>query len=561
VKPRHRYGVVAAWCVAFFVLVPGMCAQQTTAPTHNGFPQDWSQHQLVFSRDGLVQHPELLDREPRLLQQAMQRWQVPDWGAFHGEDPFPVPAIKKTRFNRDWNVATLGAHLRINMFPAKFSFNPAAPPDCVKDFVVFGLAIAGVTTGQANLVAFNNLYVNDAGTGACPGTSPNLLFAYNISTAGGKILTSPTLSLDGSQIAFVESVPGMPGPAIFHVLTWTAGAGAIGDAAAPASMTSLTYAPTAGNTTSSPWVDYGSDTVYVGADNGIVYQITNAFTANPVLTGLPNWPVTVSANYHLTSPVLDTGRGLLFVGSNNGNVYQVATATGIVGTPLIVGQAASTTSGVAAPPIVDITNGTIFAVSPNNGTSAVLVEADSTTMIPLATASLGIGSAGGTKLHLFQPAFSHAYYNSSPPTGIVSLCGTGTGTDTSPWQYEFSFSGTRVMNTNPVATQLSTSTTDRCTGWTEFFNPNIGHAPGTDFFFFGLTGDCETLLFGNSTAGCVVAIGTNHISTSYITSDEVEAGPSGIVIDNYSTALGASSIYLTSLMVDTAFQFSQSDLD
>jgi len=82
--------------------------------------------------------------------------------------------------------------------------------------------------GNANLVAFNNLYVNDGGTGTCSGTAPNVLFAYNITTApGGRIDTSPVLSLDGTQIAFVESVPGSPGFAIFHVLTWHAGDGTL----------------------------------------------------------------------------------------------------------------------------------------------------------------------------------------------------------------------------------------------------------------------------------------------------------------------------------------------
>jgi len=30
--------------------------------------------------------------------------------------------------------------------------------------------------------------------------------------------------------------------------------------------------------------------------------------------------------------------------------------------------------------------------------------------------------------------------------------------------------------------QLLTSTAAQCSGWTEFFNPNVGGSAGTDFF-------------------------------------------------------------------------------
>jgi hypothetical protein len=177
----------------------------------------------------------------------------------------------------------------------------------------------------------------------------------------------------------------------------------------------------------------------------------------------------------------------------------------------------------------------------------------------LATAPIGVGSSGGTKLHLFQPAFNNAYY-SNLAKGVVSLCGTGSGADTSPWQYEFRFPSGRTMSTSPSSSdQLSTSAADRCTGWTEFFNPNVGTSPGTDFFFFGLTGDCDTILGGGTSGGCVVAIATHGLNTTYTTAD-VNGGPSGIVVDNYSIDAQASSIYLTSLTANTAFKFTQNGL-
>jgi hypothetical protein len=295
----------------------------------------------VFSRDGLAKHPELIYREPRVLHQAMQRWQVPNFGAFDAAEPLPT-SVKKSGVHRDWNKLLAG-HLGSNMFPAKFSFEVDTAPDCVNDYVVFGLAVPGVDGGAANLVAFNNLYVNDLGTGVCPGTAPNVLFAYNITTVpGGRISLSPTLSLDGKKIGFVESIPtnaglGVTAQAIFHVLTWTAGEGTLIAAAAPTSgttsMTSLLFSPSFNSTRSSPWIDYGADIVYLGADSGQVFKITSVFKGTPTLTVDGIWPVTLNAaSYRLTAPVLDSGLGMLMVGSANGNLYQINTRTGALGT-------------------------------------------------------------------------------------------------------------------------------------------------------------------------------------------------------------------------------------
>ena len=372
-KLSHCCGAIAVWCVVLFALVPNLQAQEATTDTHTGVPQDWSQRQIVFSRDALAQHPDLIYREPRVLHQALQRWQVPNWGSFHGVEPLPVPA-KKLGIQRDWNVGGLGGSLRKNAFPAKFSYDAAAPPDCTNDYAVFGLGVAGVTGGQANLVGFNNLYSDPVnGGGVCdPPNGPGLkvLFAYNISTAStgpGKILTSPVLSESGKKIAFVESVTGPTPSAIFHVLTWNAGEGAIGAAFTPTApqMISLPFSANAGDIYSSPWVDYATDTAYVGADNGIVYKITGVFHGTPTLSGSP-WPVTVHIGFHVTAPVLDSNLGMLMLGNFDGFLYQIN-----INSPTLavhsyqIGATAGAGSGIASSPIVDITNGTTFVVTGN----------------------------------------------------------------------------------------------------------------------------------------------------------------------------------------------------
>jgi hypothetical protein len=635
VKPKHFYAGFAVWCVVFFVLVPSIRAQQAIPLRHIGAVHDWSEHQIIFSRDALARYPDLMDREPRLRQQVIERWQSPKWRALLGTTN-PPPHPKKSSLERDWNMG-LGARLRENAFPAKFSYNPEAPPSCTNDYVVFGLSVVGADGPQANLVAFNNLYVNDTGTGYCPIlTAPTVMFAYNVSTNGGKIDTSPVPSLDGTQIAFVETVAGTGGTDVFHVLTWTAGEGAIGDAAPPSSMTtSMTSLPfsTDPSTTSSPWIDFSGDTAYVGDAVGIVYQITPVFNGTPKLSGNPGWPVTVSSPYGLTPPVLDSNRGMLMVGSLNGNLYSIDTSTGALNTTPI---GAGTSPQIEAPPIVDITNGTTFVVDADNGSNAVLVEVKTSSLVTLSTGLIGEGASKGTKLHILQPAFSNAYF-SDPSNGVVSLCGTG-ATDATPWQYTFGFAGT-LMNRNALSSrQLSTSAAHHCTGWTEFYNPytgaNVGpdtiaatsissgiltvaatnsnlhvgdevyiqgteesflngstvtvasligggapphpgftanfNAPdysnlfdtgsvyaGTDFFFFGLTEDCT--LLGGAPNGCVVAIGHNA-GTIITTTAAVNGGPSGIVVDNYSTEAEASSIYLGSLSAAIAYKFTQEGL-
>lgn len=654
-KPIRPYGAVAALSVIFFALVPSMCAQEATPPRHIGVPQDWSQRHIVFSRDALAQHPDLIYREPRILHQAMQHWQTPNFGVFQAADPLPA-AVNKKSLHRDWDEALAG-HINAYTFPAKYSFYPDAAPDCMNDWVVFGLlnpetAGASGTGVHPNLVAFNNLYSTQPAGGLCGTNGPTVLFAYNITTVtGGRIATSPALSEDGTQIAFVETVPAgssdtitatsiasdvltvtasnsnltvgeevhiggtaesflngrnvvvtsligagptytgftanfiaadytkasdtgtvfPDGQSIFHVLTWTAGQGTLAAAAAP-TMTSVLLSSTAEDITAWPWIDYGADTAYTCTDDGVVYQITGAFTATPTLSGSP-WPITLSAGYKLSSPVLDSHLGLLMVGSYNGNLYQITTATGAVAPPVVVGNNVSTpplntSPGIVAPPIIDITNGTTFVVTANSilvGTAAI-EEVNTSSLVGLAVNSIGLGSTTGTKLSLHEPAFSNEYYTApTNSSSVISLCGTGL-TDTTPNQYAFGFTlaGTKpIMNGMPntgFPKQLSTSATDTCTGWTEFYNPNASVA-GADFFFFGLTGDCKTILGGTSTTGCVVALSSDP--TIRTATAAVNGGPSGIVVDNDGSSIypQASSIYFTAVNAQIAYKFTQNGLE
>ena len=154
----RAYGAFLIW-VSVIVLVSNPLAQEPNNPFRIGLVQDWTQHHIVFSRDALMKNPGLINSEPRILHQAMQRWQ----SARPQISASPSTAASLAEPQRDWNVSLGLGRVAPNMFPAKYSFNPAAAPDCTNDYVVFGLNHVG-NAGQANLVAFNNLY-----SGAGPG--------------------------------------------------------------------------------------------------------------------------------------------------------------------------------------------------------------------------------------------------------------------------------------------------------------------------------------------------------------------------------------------------------
>ena len=540
----HRYAITACCVGCLFAAVPW--AQEATTPRPTGVPQDWSDHSIVFTLDGLMQHPELVSQEPRILHQLARRFSARGSNVSHGEGTDPAQLGSSKAPHRDWNYSLGNSHIAPEMFPAKYGFDPSAQPSCQNDFVVFGLNTAGVTGGQANLVGLNDLY-SAPGGGPC-GTSPSVMFAYNTTTAtGGKISTSPVISLDGTKIAFVENAGTS---SVFHVLTFTPGQGGISNAFAPTAMASVTYSDVKGTSTSSPWIDYGADIAYVADDGGTLHKFTGVFKGTPTEDRTLPWPVLVAAGTRLTAPVLDKGRGSILIGGRNGDLYEVNIANGGV-SALIVGAHGGLDAGLFAPPIVDVSQGTAFVVSANDGNTAVLVQVDTTTFTQLAKAQLGIGAAGPLKndVTLFLPALDNAYYT-DPNSGTIYSCGTGAD-DSTPWQYSFGFTGRTMLTTPLSSSQLLTSTTARCTSWTEFFNPNVG-ANGTDFFFFGLTQDCS------GTTGCVAA---RTDSSATLKTALVKGGPSGIVVDNFSTAPQASNIYLSGESTNTAYKFSQNGLN
>ncbi len=505
-----------------------------------GFPQDWTHRHVVFDRQTIAAHPELANIEPRVLHQFMRGMHVSAKPTNSTNEGGPL--------RRDWTVAKIGASVSPGMSPAKFGFNESAA-SCPNDYVVLGLNALGVTGGQGNLVAFNNLY---SGPGGICGTGgPSLLFSYNTTTAGGRIKTSPVLSLDGKRIAFVESGQRA---SVFHVVKWATGAGngtsarvsAVPGVGNTASMTSLAFNATASDTISSPWVDYANDVAYVGSDDGRLFKIIRVFKGTPALAGAP-WPITIGTGgagkrLILSAPVLDQITHSIFVGDGHGILWSINATNPAIRKSLAVGGFNKLNPSILDGPIVDATNRTVFASSSNDGVGAALVQADTSTLKELARARIGEGSAGGVRVNVYDGTFDNNYFNNSS-TGFMLVCGTGP-TDSTPWRYSFPFVG-RILQTAPTSSiQILSSVTSRCSPIAEFFNPNIGIG-GTDFFFWGMTTDCPAPNAAPPVVGgCVMSL----TSLGTVVAVPESGGTSVVVPDNFSTAGQASSIYFTNLV-------------
>lgn len=160
------------------------------------------------------------------------------------------------------------------------------------------------------------------------------------------------------------------------------------------------------------------------------------------------------------------------------------------------------------------------------------MEATTANLTEVTRARIGVGSAGGANVAMYDGTPDDQYFNTS--VGTFFVCGTATAS-TLPTLYGFDLNGATLNTSNPSTLQLSNQGNTRCSPIIEFFNPSV--SGGTDFLFFGLSTNC----FGGGTSGCVISMTT---SGTILRAAE-GGGTSGIVIDNQSSAGQASSIYFT----------------
>ncbi len=588
-KRTCRYVVL---CLSLVACFSPAVRSQVDPGAHVGRVMDWTYHHVSVSGPLSTENIDRARSEPRILFRLAER-NLPRVGGrqerFGGDGRGPAFPLrpKKNGMKIDWSIPLGTGIVAPNMFPAKYNFDINAVPNCANDYVVFGLNVAGATPGQANLVGVNNLY-----SGSTPRlclANPTVNFAYNGSTAGGSVLTSPAVSLDGKRIAYVESTAGT---AIFHVLTWKAAEGTsataaatptlngacTGTVAAPTSscLKSVTFSTTATDTLSSPWVDYQTDKAFVGGDDGKIYRISCVFSCalntNPTVDWTFALPVagTGGAAARPNGPVYDYPSGRLFVGDQLGELWVInagGASPSLRAAPVMIGGGGCTTTnppgrtGTPAPctasggsfgipdSVIMDSSGVsqrIFAFSGNDGTAGASAVVAQITMnfTGLVRAHVGLGSVGNatTNVDIHTGTFDNKYFSATPNTGELFVCGTGPG-NTNPFHYWIGFTNYPVMNATPTGSIARSPTAAglACAPYTEIFNPNInlgGDATHHDLLISGLMG-----------AGTNGQIITNDISTGAITiglsNVSYAGGVSGIIVDNTSTSGQASSVYFS----------------
>ncbi len=490
---------------------------------------------------------------------------------------------KQNLFHKDWsetegNNGTTG----LGNYPATYTTTSAS---CATDFAVYNTGLAG-SSSQASILAYNQLY------GGCS-PRPSTYWAYD---TGGTIATSVVLSLDGMQVAFVQSSGGV---ASLVVLKWASGGtltsptvltsnSSYPNCTAPC-MISITFAGSRSDSYSSPFIAYGTSgnasTIYVGDDAGAMHEFTNIFSATTPAEATSPWPVTLnpSTDAALSSPVYDSVSGNIFVGDYLANISSscepgIKTAAGQCGYLYSVnaGSGAVVQSaqldynmGIYDAPVVDSSAGMVYAfVGADGSTDCSNGSCAAVFQFPVSFTSDSIGAeatVGAGYEFLMSGNFDNQYFTSndamSPSGHLYVVGGTGPQNNT---LYAITITN-NVMTTGSAAVgpEVATNYTN---GYyaaglpvTEFCNngdSDCTASQGTDYLFLSVLGFGSS--FSNNPCpnqsldvGCIMgftAPASGPISSTATPNGtlEVSGGTSGIVVDN--GASGASNIYFSTLL-------------
>jgi len=457
---------------------------RAASPVPQGFPTDWSHHHVVFSRPGNAQRALRVEADPRYWQQYARR-NVPRVISDDSSASTSMAAALHPSIQADWaenmgNGATSGAE----NYPAKYTFQTSAAycaGAVTPDYMVFNTGLSG-SSSQASIIAYYNLYQG------CGAPVPRTYWAYN---TAGQVLTSPAISLDGTQVAFVQTNAAHLGTLV--LLKWKALTGSISAPSTPASvsnanyrtciapcMTTLTLRSLAGvgldDLTSSVFPDYGNDVLWVGSTSSWLHKITGAFLGVPaeVRTGL--FPVQVFPGNPttLSSPVYDSASGNVFVGDFGGYLHRVDSTTGAVVHAAQLDHGA----GIVMGPIVDSAAGIVYLPSSSDGTTACVGATPCAALYVLSTGfaanSTGtktvIGSAGIAvpRNPIYLADFDSTYQKSLNATGNVYICGNNGGP---PVLYQIPMA-IRIPGT-VVAGPVLANATAACSNVADIYNPSV----------------------------------------------------------------------------------------
>jgi hypothetical protein len=400
-----------------------------------GVPDDWTHHHVIFNagteqeaiQSGHYERWQKIVNEPRYVIQQLKknlpvqgpaavdasfraRWisgaagiPVPlqnlDPGFGLGpHDPQPIhrkkqPTNPPSNIQRDWSMTSGGTGgLAAGHYPAKYQFDGTSTSvESCADYVVFPTGIAGSAT-QATLIVYNNVYKSPTFSG----TVPSILLSIN---TGGLANTSPVLSLDGTQVAFMQTTPSVTvtGSVTRRSTAFTLSSGTLtsSEVGAPISGTGIpagdtiatVTSSTAGTLTTAATASDGPETLTISGWAQLV--LLRIGTGGGTAVGSPISPAAVTnANYRsCTGPCYTTlsldndptdsdsapfyvyssssgSPDILYVGDDKGDVHKF-TNVFLTGTPAEVTTnwpvtASTETSPGLDSPIYDSVSGYIF---------------------------------------------------------------------------------------------------------------------------------------------------------------------------------------------------------
>src|SRR5882762_9042415 len=455
--------------------------------------------------------------------------------------------------------------------------NSVAPAPASR-FTPANITFAGGANGQASVVAFDNLY-----SGCAPPAlaTPTVYWAYN---TGGTVVTSPTLSYDGSQVGFVQT-QGVVGT--LTLIKWKASAtdnynnptdltaannviNANYRACTAPCMTTISFdnnLHALTDTNSAVFYDFPSDTMFVGGNGGTLRKFTGVFLGTPAencagcVVNQPGWPVFLGVANITTSPVYDHTTGQIFIGDSGGFLYSVTNPVSPA-LPVVVRSARLGFSlGIVDSPIVDPVAGKVYVFVSND--AGGVVTANNSRVFQFAAnfagatsgASVTVGDSSGV-VRAFAGDFDNAYYTSgSGPTGNLYVCGSVSGTGTYiPTLWQIPITAGAMAATATQGPALATTNGTSCGPVVEFYNST---APAKDWIFTSVVASAVTVapITCPAVAGCIMSFDVTSgaaISAATATTGHTRAsgGASGVVVDNTvgaGTLAGASQVYFTPL--------------
>lgn len=544
-----------------------LTGQAAKPDDQQGYPTDWSHRHLVFSRPGTPQQESRVGADPRYWQQFARR-NIARVLSDNGREPFDGADFSFARFvarntqqlHRDWAQSLgSGGSVGAGIFPAKFSFQ-ITTANCgdatVPDYVVFNTGLQGSTT-QASVIAFTNLYAG------CTAPVPAVYWAYN---TGGIALTSPVISGNGTQVAFVQSDATLhgtlvvlkfaPGGTLTVPTTLIAVPNSSFAACIAPCMTTVSLKDNLGNQvddrTSSVFPDYSHDVIWVGGASGWLHKISGVFRGTPTEVTTGGFPVQLNAGASaLASPVYNFASNNVFVTDLGGFLYQVSSAGAFTAS----GRIDRGPGGVAlvSGPIVDSTTSKVYVFASNDGSTSCAGAPCSAVYqfnFGFGGGTTGtkvtVGTSSATPKPMYGGDFDNAYFASGVGTGNLYVCGNTAGT---PILYQIPIT-TGTMGT-AVAGPTLTGAATGCSPVTDFSNPSVTGHPD-EWIFAGVQNSGS----GNScgAGGCLMnfnvqpwtpntayAVGQQVLDTNFQIQTVRTAGTSGAAAPAWSTTIGATT--------------------